>query len=318
MIFKNIALFGANGQVGDAILRALVQQEQHELKILAFIPPGLSLQSHQDDKRITVKQLDLDKLSRKDLAADLDGIDAVVSALNGKALEAQPVIQDAAADAGVQRYYPSEYGMHNEYRKPGDPWGYIHPMWELKAQLIEKAVLHPAILSDQMTFTIIGCGDFYNQDREKVWCPWTQKGVDEYTFHIIGDPDAKAQYTHLDDFGKYLVATLLDPEVSKNQYLNFPSDTISHTEIAALLEKYSGKSVKKDMISEDEMHEVVKDPSRAPKEMGNSAFPVDFWFLVKGSQGQGRFLRPPGQNHNHLFPHIVPTTFEDYFKERFR
>lgn len=169
-----------------------------------------------------------------------------------------------------------------------------------------------------MTFTIIGCGDFYNQDREKVWCPWTQKGVDEYTFHIIGDPDAKAQYTHLDDFGKYLVATLLDPEVSKNQYLNFPSDTISHTEIAALLEKYSGKSVKKDMISEDEMHEVVKDPSRAPKEMGNSAFPVDFWFLVKGSQGQGRFLRPPGQNHNHLFPHIVPTTFEDYFKERFR
>ncbi|KFA47497.1 hypothetical protein S40293_02186 [Stachybotrys chartarum IBT 40293] len=243
------------------------------MEILAFIPPGFSLQSHQDDKRITVKQFDLDKLSRKDLAADLDGIDAVVSALNGKALEAKPVIQDAAADTGVQRYYPSEYGIQSEYRKPGDPWGYIHPIWELKAQLIERAVLHPVIISGKMTFTIIGCGDFYNQDREK--------------------------------------------KFQKNQYLNFPSDTISHTEIATLLEKYSGKPVKKDIISEDEIHEVVKDPSRAPEEMSNSAFPVDFWFLFKGSQGQGRFLRPPGQNHNHLFPYIVPTTFEDYFKGRF-
>ena len=168
-----------------------------------------------------------------------------------------------------------------------------------------------------MTYTIIGCGDFYNQDRERVWCPWTQKDVDEYTLHIIGNPYAKAQYTHLGDFGKYLVATLLEPEKSENQYLNFLSDTITSNEIAELLEKHSGKPVNKEVIPIEEVHEVVADPSKAAKGLGDSAFPVDFWYLVKGLQGQGRFRRPPGQCHNHLFPDITPTTFDQYLRERF-
>jgi hypothetical protein len=60
----------------------------------------------------------------------------VISALNGPALETQGTIQDAAADAGVQRFYPSEYGFHQIYRKPDDPMGYIHPAWNMKAQYV--------------------------------------------------------------------------------------------------------------------------------------------------------------------------------------
>ncbi|KAI2486253.1 NAD-binding protein [Pyrenophora tritici-repentis] len=44
------------------------------------------------------------------------------------------MIQDAAADAGVKRFYPSEYGFHQIYRKPNDPMGYIHPAWNMKAK----------------------------------------------------------------------------------------------------------------------------------------------------------------------------------------
>ncbi|KAF2136379.1 uncharacterized protein K452DRAFT_292465 [Aplosporella prunicola CBS 121167] len=317
MAFKTVALFGANGQIGDSILRALLHCKKQDFDIVAFIPPDTSLESGQEDRKVTVKSFDLNKLSREGLTRDLKGVDALVSALNGKALEAQPTIQDAAAGAGVKRYYPSEYGMHNIYRKPGDPQGYVHPMWDLKARLNEHVVLHPAILEGKMTYTVIGCGDFYNQDRETVWCPWTQKDVKEYTLHIIGDPDAKAQYTHLDDFASYLVATLCEPDKSENAYLNFPSDTISHNEIAALLEKYTGKPVKRDIYPEEEMHKIIADPSKAPKELTKSAFPVDFWFLVKGAQGQGRFLRPPGQIHNHLFPEVQTTTFEKYFQQRY-
>jgi hypothetical protein len=40
-------------------------------------------------------------------------------------------------------------------------------------------------------------------------------------------------------------------------------------------------------------------------------------FLVKGTQGQGRFYRPRGQCHNDMFPDIEPTTFEKYFQQRF-
>jgi nucleoside-diphosphate-sugar epimerase len=191
-------------------------------------------------------------------------------------------------------------------------------MWDMKARLNEHAVRHPAIDAGKMSYTLIGCGDFYNQDREKTWCPWTQKDVESYTFHVIGDPDAKADFTHLDDFAHYLVATIEEPEKSENQSLNFPSDTISHNEIARLLDRYSGKKVNMEIIPSEDQHRIIADPSKAPKELSEgSAFPVDFWFMVKGAQGEGRFYRPKSENSNDLFPHVERTTFEKYFQGRF-
>ena len=63
---------------------------------------------------------------------------------------------------------------------------------------------------------MIGCGEFYNQDREKVWCPRTQSqdAVERYIIHVIGDPYAETNYTHLEDFANFLVSTLLEPAKS--------------------------------------------------------------------------------------------------------
>lgn len=83
---------------------------------------------------VATKVFDLKRVKREQLARDLQDVDAVVSALNGPALEAQAIIQYAAADAGVSRFYRSESGFHHIYRKPNDPMGYIHPAWDLKAQ----------------------------------------------------------------------------------------------------------------------------------------------------------------------------------------
>ena len=129
--FTTISLFGASGQIGDRILHALVSSKRKDFKVIAFVPPG---SEPQISNSVVVKTFDLKNVTREQLAKDLDGVDAVVSALNGPALEAQAIIQDAAADAGVQRFYPSEYGMHHIYRKPNDPMGYVHPAWNMKAQ----------------------------------------------------------------------------------------------------------------------------------------------------------------------------------------
>jgi nucleoside-diphosphate-sugar epimerase len=231
--FETVALFGAGGQIGRNILEALVTCKKTRFKrVVCFDKSASGIALFSDESNVTVKEIDLANVSKAELAKDLEGIQAVVSALNGPALEAQPKIQDAAADAGVKRFYPSEYGMHHIYRKPAGPgsgsdWGYVHPMWDKKSQLNEACLKHPAVDSGAMTYTLIGCGDFYNQDREKTWCPWTQAPEDvgeQYTFHVIGDVDAKVDYTHLYDFAQYLVATLCEPGKSENQELNFPSD----------------------------------------------------------------------------------------------
>jgi hypothetical protein len=185
-------------------------------------------------------------------------------------------------------------------------------------RVTERILVHPAIRSGKMSFTVIGCGDFYNQDREKVWCPWTQppNSVSKYTLHVIGDPNVDADYTHLDDLGNFLVHTLLEPKKSHNATLNIVSDTISNAKIAELLEKYTGKKVELDVMGEEKLHEVWEDPSKAPKEHGESAFPVDFWYLVKGIQGTGLFVRPSSEIHTGLFEGFTVTPFENYFKDR--
>lgn len=172
----------------------------------------------------------------------------MVSALGGwrSGAAAQFKVLDAAADAGVRRFCPSEYGMHHVYRKPGDPAGYVHPAWDAKARFNERAVLHPAVEAGRMEYTLVGCGDFYDQHREPVWCPWMDLDPPggEYVIRYVGDMDARVHFTNLQDFAAYLVATLERPETSANRTLNFPSDTLSHAEIAELLERYSGKKVR--------------------------------------------------------------------------
>jgi hypothetical protein len=132
--FPTIALFGANEQIGDRILHAFLSSKEHDFQIIAFIPPESSLQP--SGKALRVEAVDLTKATRDELASKLQGVDAVISALNGAALESQSTIQDAAADAGVRRFYPSEYGFHQIYRKPNDPMGSIHPAWNLKARYV--------------------------------------------------------------------------------------------------------------------------------------------------------------------------------------
>lgn len=319
MSLKNVAVFGVNGQLGQSITKALLRCKKQTFNVLAVIPPGSQEPPVPKSNQYKCEIIDVLKASRDELKNSLKGVNAVVSALNGKALDFQAIIQDAAADAGVKRFYPSEYGFHQTYHKPGDDWGYIHPMWDWKAKTIEAALDHPAIDSGKMSYTLIGCGDFYNQGREAVWCPWTQHDPPNgtYTFHVIGPAGAekaKADFTHIDDFANFLVATLCEPEKSENAHLNFVSDTISHEEIAGLLEKYSAMKVKFEKYSEEDMHRIVAKPDSAPDELKQSAFPVDFWFLVKGSQGAGKFRRPKGEISNHLFPDVKVTTFDDYLK----
>lgn len=129
-----VAILGPTGQIGHAILLALLTGTSHE--VIQLVSPqsedkarSVALASEQSE-RITTAPVDLLGSDIDHIATILDGVDVVVSALNGKALDAQGKVQDAAAKAGVRRFYPSEYGMHHVYRPDSedDNYGYLHPV----------------------------------------------------------------------------------------------------------------------------------------------------------------------------------------------
>ncbi|GKZ33508.1 hypothetical protein AbraIFM66950_003410 [Aspergillus brasiliensis] len=318
-----IVLLGSTGQIGQSILRALLTKSTHH--VLQLISPqsestAASINKQftaEQQSRLTTQSVDLLSCTADDLVPYLANVEIIISALNGKALQAQSKVQDAGAKAGVRRFYPSEYGMHHVYRPGGDEVGYLHPMWNTKSTANEACLHHPAVKSGSMTYTLIGCGDFYNQSREKIWCPWTNPKASEYTLYILGDADASIDFTHIDDLGEFVVETINYLERSENRTLNFVSDRISYNQIAKLLERYSGKKVKKIVYPMSLMDEVWKDKNKVPAEVkGQGAFPDDFWILVKGMQGAGRFWRPPGEVHNREFG-VEGRTFDWYLKGLF-
>lgn len=174
-----------------------------------------------------------------------------------------------------------------------------------------------------MTYTLIGCGELYNQDREPVWCPWTQTDASSYEIPVVGDTSRAVDFTHIDDLAAFLVETLCPDgrRSANNAMLNFISERISYDTITRLLERYARRPVRFLHVSDEDWHRTMDIPSVAPERLktkaSRTAFPVDFWLLVRGIQGQGRFTYAPGQVHNHLFPDVKVTKFEKYLSQKF-
>lgn len=174
-----------------------------------------------------------------------------------------------------------------------------------------------------MTYTLIGCGELYNQDREPVWCPWTRTDVPIFEFPVVGGIKHAVDFTHTDDLAAFVVETLCSERsgLANNAMLNFVSDRISYDTIARLLERYARKPVRFVHFPEEEWHRMMENPAVVPEWhktwLSRTAFPLDFRLLVRGIQGQGRFTYAPGQVHNHLFPDVKVTTFEKYLSQKF-
>ncbi|KAJ5709448.1 NAD(P)-binding protein [Penicillium malachiteum] len=322
--YQTIALFGANGQVGKYVFNTLIEWKESEFRVIAFVSPNSDFRLNQyGGMKALEERLDLHKITVDDLAVILahHNVDVIVSTLGHAVINKQGVIQDAAAKAGVKRFYPSEFGMHQIPWFPGEG-GYLHPTWAVKIKCLDDAIKHPAIQSGKMTYTVIGCAEMYDMPDEPILCPWLEK--DElitkkgYQVQCVGNPDAKMDYSCCADVAKYLVASIQHPERSENKILGFRSDFISYSEITQLLEKHSGKKARLNVTSIEQVKTIVKDPSTAPAEFQRgSTFPVDFWILLRYVQGQGTFWRPPGLLSNDLFPEVTPTSMEAYFKSLF-
>ena len=122
------------------------------------------------------------------------------------------------------------------------------------------------------------------------------------TFHCIGDGKKLNTFTSLHDVGKYVVAILQRPELTKNADIFVSSYDCDYISIIELLEKETGD---KFTVFEETPEEQIK--------MGVPEHLVTMRSMLL--DGRGVVTRGGYKVWNDKFPEVKPTTLEEVVKQ---
>jgi nucleoside-diphosphate-sugar epimerase len=226
--YKNIILVGATGSIGSVLLKGLTSEPQFTVTVLA----------RESSKSITslpskVKLVKIaDSYPYEDLVAAFKGQDAVVMALSGGQISEQFRFIDAAVEAGVKRYVPSEYGLNNMDPRAQGLNAVFNTKGKIRRYLMDKAE------STSLTWTAIANG---------MWIDWSIKsdflGLDAKNKHItyIDDGNSYFSASTMENTARTLNHALLKPAESNNKAIFISNFAVSQREIVAAIERISGE-----------------------------------------------------------------------------
>lgn len=216
---KNVAVAGASGNLGPAILERLVSSGKFNVKVLrrngskSTFAPG-------------VQVVDVDFNSVESLKAALAGQDAVVAPLAATALDLQEPLIDAAIAAGVQRFLPSEFGSDLS-----NPHASKLPVFAGKVKiadyLVEKSKTTP------LTYTLVSNGPFLDWGLQNKFII----DVSEYKPTIFDGGNTIFSTATLASVGDAVVGILSHPDETKNRRVYIEDVKLSQNQLLALAKR---------------------------------------------------------------------------------
>ncbi|KAJ8109556.1 hypothetical protein OPT61_g7374 [Boeremia exigua] len=220
--FQNVMLIGASGSLGSVVLQTFLKS-QYTVTIL-------SRQGSTSTFPPYVRVVKADYSSQSSLTAAMQGQDVVISMVGGAVVGDQTPLIDAAATAGVKRFFPSEFGPDTLNAET------LKAIPSLPAKV--GAVEHLRTKEPQMEWTSVITGG---------WLDWGLKGgiypfdFTTRTAAVVDDGEAKFTVTTLPKVAKALVAILEHAELSRNKYVYTSSFNMSQMELLHALEKVDGQ-----------------------------------------------------------------------------
>ncbi|KAL7944846.1 NAD(P)-binding protein [Trichoderma barbatum] len=207
MVYKNVVLVGASGNIGRIILEGLIAAGGFDITVLsrkdssATFPPG-----------VTVYKSDF---SDTDLQSAFKGQDAVISALGAAGFGEQKKLVDAAIGAGVNRFLPSEFSSSSQ----------------------DAAVLQLLLLFVQKSEMIK-----YLKAKQSAHFSWTGVATSLlFDWSLVNgfleyDLTNKTATVWDGDLGTAVASVLKKPEETANKYLFVSSVETTQNEVLAALE----------------------------------------------------------------------------------
>ncbi|KAJ6007632.1 isoflavone reductase family protein [Penicillium herquei] len=229
---KNVMIMGAGGLFGTEVLAALQREDAFNLSILSrkssksIFPPG-----------IKVKQVD-DDYPLHQLLEAFQGQDALVSTLPGRPYTVHMRMIDAAIQAGVKRFIPTEYG-NNTCTAAAE----LVTLYEGKAKV---ATYLKSKESTGLTWTAIHTGQFFDWGIESGWLDYH---LEEKRVTIYDSGDKMWSTTNIGTAATAVAKVLLNPEKTNNKALFVASFTVSQRQVLEALEKETGTAWKVDTMS---------------------------------------------------------------------
>ncbi|KAJ5546768.1 isoflavone reductase family protein [Penicillium frequentans] len=241
-VIENVMVMGAGGLFGTEVLSALQKEGSFNLSILSRKSSRSSFPSH-----IKVHTVD-DDYPIDQLIDAFKGQDALVSTLPGRPYTVHLRMIDAAIQAGVKRFIPTEYGNNT-----------CAAAAELVVLYAEKAKVIAYLKTKEstgLTWTAIHTGQFFDWGLESGWLDYYLK---ERLVTIYDSGDKPWSTSTLGTASAAVVKVLLKPEETTNRPIYVASFTVSQRQVLEALEKATGTTWEvQRMSSEDALKKAAE------------------------------------------------------------
>lgn len=226
MTIQNVAIVGANGHLGPSILEALITSQKFKITVLSRSSSKSTFPSS-----VTVKCIS-DEPTHADLVETLRGQDALILTFYGSNDKLQIQYADAAAEAGVKRVLPADFGSCDSSSPRALE---LVPLYIAKAKVREHLIRLASRSS--LTWTSLVCGHFFDYGIKSGLLGYD---VSARKARIFDGGDIKFSASTLAKIGKAVVAVLEREEETRNRMLYMQSFCVTQNEVLKILEAASG------------------------------------------------------------------------------
>jgi hypothetical protein len=286
-----IAVAGATGNLGKRIVNAL---RAHGADALALARKGVAEDKVRELQSFGAKIAIVDMLSAPDVSKACAGVACIVSALQGLhevIVDMQSVLLDAAIDAGVPRFIPSDYSLDFTNLSGGE-----NRNFDLRRDFHDRLDVAP------IQYTAIFNGAFAEILSYNI-------PLLDYQKKTVGywqDADWPIDFTTMDDTAAFAAAAALD--ASTPQALRIASFRISPNELVNLATELLKTPFKLVRLGSLEDLRAYNHRERAAHPEGeNEVFPQ--W--QRGQYMQSMFSVHPGPLDNNRYPQLKWTKLQD-------
>ncbi|EPQ56005.1 NAD P-binding protein [Gloeophyllum trabeum ATCC 11539] len=278
--YRNFAVAGA-GNLGRFIIQELLKLHA----AVSVLTRSSNNDAHADLAKQGAKFVTVNYTSLSSLSSALSGADVVISTLGGAALgEQQTALAEAAKQAGVKLFVPSEFSIPTEGLAFG-PWGV-------------RGALHRKLQEIRLPYALFYTGPFADFES----APFLGWDLANGKVNILGEGNAPISFTARRDIARFVayVLTHLPPDQLQWKIFRIEGDRKTLNELVHIYQGRSGKTLQVSHKSRSELQEAIKQN------------PKDLLSRVSLEWEEGRCgLGKPGELSNHLFPEFSPTEVID-------